>query len=254
MASLSEVMLGFFSLVKSRKEDGVFQYLSEDIELDDPVMGTFSGMESLRMYCQGLRVWLHKYNTGIEPWRIVLSGEGVAVEYNFFITVGGERLDLPVALAADVFDGLVSAIRIYYSTWPLYGKHIGRKPILPERNDLELPGPVKSYLSLLAGNDAEALVDLFEENGYIREPSGSRYRHEGRKNLTKFYGQALSRGGIPISHCNVIAEPGIAAVEYFFSEWAGVKFSPEAGMAFYEFDKNGKITAARIYDDGNPPF
>lgn len=254
MAKLSEVMLGFFALLKNHREDGIITYLSGDVQLDDPVLGRFSGTNSFKFYAQSMRGWMQKYNAGVEPENLISAENGFALEYRFTINVEGERKDLPVAISADVNRDLVTGIRIYYSTWPLYGKHAGRSPLLPENRSISLPEPVERYMSFLSEGNSESMVNLFEENGYVREPSGSNYLYRGRERLLEFYGPALSSGGIPLKHCKAFMEGNAAAVEYFFSQWGDAVFPPEAGIAFYEFTDGGQIRAARIYDDGNPPF
>lgn len=254
MASLTEVMLGFFSLIKTRKEDAIMPFLSESVVLDDPVLGVFSGMDSFRMYVHGERSWLFELNAGIEPKLHVSSQNAIAVEYEFLVEVNGERKDLPVAIAADMDSGLISSIRIYYSTWTLNGCHQGRSPILPEKPDLALPPPIDSYTRLLAGNNPLEIIGLFEDEGYLREPAGRQYTRMGKEKLKEFYLPALSGGGIPLKFCSLITDGTNAAVEYLISEWNGVKFPEQAGISFYEIGKGGKIRAARIYDDADPPF
>lgn len=254
MASLTEVMLGFFSLIKTRKEDAVVSYLAEDIVLDDPISGNYSGIDSFRMFAHTERLWLTRINVAIEPIHHVSTQNGIGVEYRLSISVSGERKDLPVAVAADIGAGQIKSIRIYLSTWTINGHHQGRRPMLPEKPGISLPLPVGKYMEYLAGSDPAAIVDLFADGGYVREPSGQGYTYKGKEELLSFYTQAISGGGIPLKHCNVITDGRTTAVEYYFNEWNGVKFPPEAGIVFYEVDNEGKIMAVTIYDDADPGF
>lgn len=253
MARLPEVMQGFFALLKSHKEEGIMNFLTEDFTLDDPLHGRFSGTSSFRSYSEDLRAWLVRYNAGVEPTRIITSGNGIAVEYRFMVTVEGKRRDLPLAIAADLKNGLVAGIRIYHGTWIMYGKHLGISPSLAEDAGLQLPSTVEKYMKSLEEGSPESIVGLFEDEGYVREPSGDSYTHSGKENLLEFYSAALSSGGIPLKHCNLISGGNDVAVEYYFSEWGGRKIPRQAGIAFYELSESGKLKAVRIYDDADPP-
>lgn len=254
MASALEVLQGFFSLIRLRRDDAITSYLAGDAYIDDPVLGRFQGPASISMYMRDARIWLSRYDTGIEPVNFLLSDDSAALEYDFRVTVGGRRISLPVALAADLESGKFTGIRIYFSTFPLTGEHQTRSPLLPEDPGIILPKPVEMYMRLLAGSDPEPIVDLFHEEGYVREPSGGEFTYRGRKRLLEFYGPAVSGGGIPLRHCRAITDGASTAVEYFFDKWNGTAFPAQAGIAFYETSDDGRITAARIYDDAEPPF
>lgn len=162
-------------------------------------------------------------------------------------------MDLPVAIVADCSNFRVSAIRVYHSTWPFTGKHMIRPPLLSPVENLEEPEVIKRYTEALRKGDADTILKLFEEKGYVREPSGSRYKHSGKDGQKEFYGQALELGGISIKHCTATFDGTRIAVEYICDGWGNLKLEPQAGVAVYELGNTGLLFAARIYDDVTPP-
>ena len=44
------------------------------------------------------------------------------------------------------------------------------------------------------------------------------------------------------------------ALEYNVVSWGGTELPPEAGIAVYVRGDSGKLSAARIYDDSDPPL
>ena len=45
-----------------------------------------------------------------------------------------------------------------------------------------------------------------------------------------------------------------AILEYNVVRWGRTELTPQAGVAVYERGENGKLAAARIYDDVDPPL
>jgi hypothetical protein len=61
-------------------------------------------------------------------------------------------------------------------------------------------------------------------------------------------------GGIPLEHCAVIDDARACALEYNVVRWGETKLAPQAGLAVYVRGQSGKLVAARIYDDVDPPL
>jgi hypothetical protein len=106
----------------------------------------------------------------------------------------------------------------------------------------------------IAGADLEAVLALFVEDGYAREPSGDRFKYKGPQGLRQFYAGALSAGGIKLEHCTATFDGMCCAIEFIAVEWAEVRLPPQAGIAVYELAASDKLMAARIYDDVEPPL
>lgn len=128
-----------------------------------------------------------------------------------------------------------------------------RPPLLNPAEYLEEPQIIKQYTEALRKGDADAIIALFEDKGYVREPSGSKYKHTGRDGQKEFYIPALELGGISLKHCTATFDGSRTAVEYICDGWGNIKLKPQAGMAVYELGSTGLLFAARIYDDVTPP-
>lgn len=254
MASETEVLRGFFSLIRNGRGEGILPFVSEDFSVDDPLLGKFEGKDAFLEYIYSERNWLSVYETGIECFSSVSDGNSTAVEFDFKMQIADRVIEFPVAFYSERKDGVIAAIRIYYSTWPLYGTHRVRSPVVLEDPSLVLPEPVKSYMESINGADSGKVLDLFDETAYVREPSGNSFRHQGKDELREFYDIAISGGGIPLKHCRFVSDGKITAVEYFFNMWNNISFPEQAGIAFYEISRENRITAVRIYDDADPQF
>ena len=166
------------------------------------------------------------------------------------------RVGLPVAVVADSrSDGRIDELRIYYSSWPLTGRHLNRPPLLQPDPELRESGVVADYQRALSAGDVDAIVAVFEPDGYAREPSGGEFVHRGPAGLHAFYELLFSNdGGIPLEHCALIDDQRACALEYNVVRWGKDELPPEAGIAVYVRGQSGKLAAARIYDDVNPPL
>ena len=113
---------------------------------------------------------------------------------------------------------------------------------------------VAEYQRALAAGDVDAIVAAFEPDGYAREPAGGDHIHRGADGLRAFYERLFSNGGgIPLEHCALIDDQRVCALEYNVVRWGKTELPPEAGVAVYVRGESGKLAAARIYDDVDPP-
>ncbi len=95
----------------------------------------------------------------------------------------------------------------------------------------------------------------FEPDGYVREPAGGAHTHRGTAELRALYERFLSSGGgIRLEHCAVADNGRACALEYNVAAWGRTAMPPEAGIAVYVRGDRGKLAAARIYDDTDPPL
>jgi hypothetical protein len=63
-------------------------------------------------------------------------------------------------------------------------------------------GVVADCQRALSAGDVDAIVAVFEPDGYARAPSGGEYLHSGPAGLRAFYELLFSNdGGIPLEHC-----------------------------------------------------
>jgi hypothetical protein len=162
-----------------------------------------------------------------------------------------------MAVAADRDDdGRIIELRIYYSTWPRTGTHLTRPPVLqPPDEDLQLPDAIGDYQRALAAGDVDGVMAALEPDASLREPAGRAYTHNGREELIALYRFFFSNGGgIPLEHCTVTDDGHACALEYNVVRWGDTALLPQAGLAVYVRGESGRLAAARIYDDVDPPL
>ncbi len=160
----------------------------------------------------------------------------------------------PMAVVAESHDDRSVVFRTYCSQWPVDGRHHLRPPILEP--GLAPPGDVVGrYLDALDAGDADAIVSTFAADGYLREPIGPHAVHRGTPELRAFFTRSFSAGGgIGLQPC-VVTDDGVrCALEYNDVRWGSHELSPQAGIAVFERGPDGLLTAARIYDDVEPPL
>ena len=86
-------------------------------------------------------------------------------------------------------------------------------------------------------------------------PPAAEHVHRGPDGLRAFYERLFSNGGgIPLEHCAVIDDGRACALEYNVVRWGKTELPPQAGVAVYVRGASGKLAAARIYDDADPPL
>ena len=152
-------------------------------------------------------------------------------------------------------DGRIGELRIYYSSWPLTGRHANRPPLLQPDPELRESDVVAEYQRALAAGDVDAIVATFEPDGYAREPAGGEHVHRGRDGLRAFYEQLFSNGGgIPLEHCSLIDDGRSCALEYNVVRWGRTELPPAGRGRRLRSGQSGKLAAARIYDDVDPPL
>jgi hypothetical protein len=246
----------FFDGILTGEIDALTGSFAGEPELYHPVRGRIRGRRAFEAYVADTRAWLAERNASVEEVLTIHApphgcGEGV-----LHLDGGTAPVDLPVAIAADRHsDGHLVELRVYYSSWPLNAHHTNREPLLQPDPRLRMPDVVGEYQHALSVGDVDAIVATFEPDGYAREPAGGRFVHQGHRALRDFYEQLFSNGGgIPLEHCTLIDDGQACAVEYNVVRWGRTRLPPQAGIAVYVRDESGKLAAARIYDDVNPPI
>jgi hypothetical protein len=244
----------YFAGLLTGETDALIQSFAGEPEVHYPVRGRVKGERAFAAYAAATKGWLE--DASIEDVGLLRTerrsiGEAV-------LHLGGEdgRVDLPVAIVADQrSDGWIEEVRIYYSSWPLNGRHVHRPPLLQPDPELREADVVGDYQRALGAGDVDAIVAAFEPDGYAREPAGGQHVHRGPGGLRAFYEHLFSNGGgIPLEHCAVIDDGRACALEYNVVRWGKTELRPEAGVAVYVRGESGKLAAARIYDDADPPL
>jgi hypothetical protein len=250
------VAVPFFDGLVAGEPDALVGSFAGEPELHHPVRGRISGRRAFEAYVAEMGAFLRERNVAVEEVEHVISAPRGFEEV--VIRVDGEngRVDLPVAIVADRRqDRRIEELRMYYSSWPLTGRHANRPPVLQPDPGLHESDVVGEYQRALSAGDVDAIVATFEADGYAREPAGADYVHRGHDGLRAFYGHLFSNGGgIPLEHCAIVDDQRACALEYNVVRWGRTELPPEAGVAVYVRGASGKLAAARIYDDTDPPL
>ena len=224
--------------------------------LHDPLHGRIMGARAFGWYVTALREFLTQQNMSFDPVDDVIT-EGREFE-EVVLHVDGQdgRMEVPVAIVADrQSDGQLIELRVYHSMWPVLGHHVHRPPMLQRSPEVRLSDVVAEYQHALAAGDVDAIVATFEPDAYAREPAGGQYVHRGSDGLRALYEHLCSNGGgIPLEHCTMLDNGRACLLEYNVVRWGRTELSPEAGVAVYVRGQSGKLAAARIYDDCDPPI
>jgi len=245
----------YFDGLLAGEADALVESFAGEPELYDPVRGRIKGADAFRAFVSDTRAWLVARNVSVEDVdHVVLEGHGYE-EVVLQLDGDGGRVELPFAIVADRrSDGWIDELRIYYSGWALTGRHANRPPVLQGNADLDAPDVVGEYKAALAAGDLDAVLAAFEPDGYAREPAGAQYVHRGPDGLRAFYEGLFSNGGgIPLEICALIDDGRACALEYNVVRWGETELPPQAGVAVYVRGHSGKLAAARIYDDTDPP-
>jgi SnoaL-like domain len=236
--------------------DALIQSFVGEPEVHYPVRGRVKGARAFTAYAEATKTWLEERQASIEHLGIVRTerrGFGEAI-----LRLSGEdgQVDLPVAVVSDHRpDRSMEEVRVYYSSWQLTSRHAIRPPVLQPDPEVRYSDAVGDYQRALAAGDLDAVLASFESSGYAREPAGTDFIHRGPEGLREFYESLFSNGGgIPLEHCTSTDDGRACALEYNVTRWGRTELPPQAGVAIYERGESGKLAAARIYDDVDPPL
>ena len=223
------------------------------VVIHDPRAGEVRGHRELRRFVRRSGHWLAERKSHVETIASTCVGRRAVVELLVHLTDDGRKSAWPVAVVAESPDELAVVFRIYCSQWPVDQRRHVRRPVLVPSDDH--PGDVVGrYHAALEAGDAETIVSTFAQDGYFREPTGRDPAHRGEDELRAFFTRRFSAGGgIVLEHCAVTDDGVRCALEYNCVRWGRDDVTPQAGLGVYERDRHGKLAAARVYDDIEPP-
>jgi hypothetical protein len=246
----------YYDGLMSGEHDALIGSFAGEPVLHDPLHGRVRGARELEAYVSELNAWLAQHNMSFEPVDDVITETRAFEEVVLHLEGQAGRVGVPVAIVADRrSDGRLSELRVYHSMWPVLGHHVHRPPMLQRDPELRASDVVAEYQRALAVGDVDAIVATFEPDACAREPAGGRYVHRGLNRLRAFYARLFSNdGGIPLEHCALVDTGRACALEYNVVRWGRTELPPEAGVAVYVRGESGKLAAARIYDDADPPL
>lgn len=227
---------------------GIAARFTTDATVDTPLRGS----QPVADWIRDEVTWLADHQAAVHAINHIVTDTHASAEYSLAIVHDGEVIDLPLHLVAEFAGDQIAALRGYHSTYPLTGEHLVRQPLVAPDADLEPAPPVDAYEAAMAAGDPEALDALFEPDGYVREPAGSAFRHQGAGRMD-FYRPAFSGGPVPLQLATVIDDGAALAFEYVCDRWGPADLPAQAGSAVYVRAPSGLLEAVRIYDDVSPP-
>jgi ketosteroid isomerase-like protein len=224
-----------------------------EVVVYDPRAGEIRGHEQLRRFVRTNKFWLAQRHARIETVASTCVDGRAVVELLAHLAADGGHVAWPVAVVAESPDNRSMVFRTYCSQWPVDGRRHLRPAILAPGTGR--PGDVVGrYQAALEAGDVEAVVATFTPDGYYREPIGPHAAHRGVAELRSFFtGQFSGGGGIGLQPCTVTDDGVRCAVEFNCVRQGGHELVPQAGLGVYERGPDGLLTAARIYDDIEPP-
>jgi SnoaL-like domain len=245
----------YFAGLLTGETHALIRSFAGEPEVHYPVRGRVKGEQAFAAYAAATKTWLEDREASIEDVGLFMTERRSVGEAVLHLGGDGEHIDLPVAIVADQRpDARLEEIRIYYSSWLLAGRHAHRAPLLQRDPELREPEILGEYQRALAAGDLDSIVACFEPDGYAREPAGADYVHRGAGDLREFYSWLFSNGGgIPLEQCTLTHDDQTYALEYNVARWGRTELPPQAGVAVYVRGDDGRIAAARIYDDVDPP-
>jgi hypothetical protein len=250
------VSVPYFDGLMAGEPDALVSSFADVPELHDPIRGRIKGTRDFEAFVSEMSSWLRRHEVSVQDVEHAITERRGFEEVVLHFDDRNGRVELPVAIVADRrSDGRIDELRVYFSNWRLAGHHTHRPPLLQADPELRESDVVGDYQRALAAGDLDAIVAAFEPDGYAREPAGGQHVHRGHEQLNAFYEGLFSNGGgILLEHCTVIDDERLCALEYNVVRWGKTELAPEAGVAVYTRGDSGKLAAARIYDDADPPL
>lgn len=239
-------------LVEPNSRDLFLSLFDGDVIIYDPRFGRFD-KSNLDKYYNEFQQIIDGRESKVVLINKIAGNNGLVEEWILKVLHEDRPIELPIAICFD-HAKKESEIRVYYSNYPIDSTHRVRSAMLDTKEHLAIPGPVARYQKALAEGDLTATLNSFEAKATVREPSGGEFIASGKSGLKIFYSFLYSfGGGAPLDHCNVVDNGQSCAIEYNIVQVGKYTYDPpQAGIAIYDYNEN-KLTAARIYDDFEPP-
>jgi hypothetical protein len=249
----------YWQLLIDGNSERLLSMFSGPPRIDAVHPGTVTGADDVLAFAEGTHKWLEGMKAHLSPVRTTRGDCRTVAEQELHLRLDdGRDVHLPTAVVAERVDDPAGAERItvYHSMWPLNGKHDVRKPVLEVDPELAAPDVIGKYEEALAQGYLQGVMELFDPDGYVREPSGAPYVYRGDQQIREFYLTIFGNmGGIELDLCAITDDGEACAVEYNAVKWGRDGIPAQAGVAVYERNIDGdRLYAVRIYDDVTPPL
>jgi hypothetical protein len=243
----------YLDLLQEGDADAIAKAFAGFPVIDDPRSGRVEGREALARFVAETAVWLDERSARGMQIASTRNQQREVQEWVLNLDIGEDGWNLPVAVVLDGPENALREIRVYHSMWPLIDSHQVRAPLLDADPGIELQGAAADYQHALAAGDVDGIMAAYEPTATTREPSGGPYAYTGAEAIRKIYGMMLADGGIKLEFCTATDDGTACAIEYNAVRWGRMALPPQAGVAVYVRGPSGRLSAARIYDDVQPP-
>ena len=111
----------------------------------------------------------------------------------------------------------------------------------------------------VTSGEVEALVGSFAGEPELHHPVRGRVKgHAAFRRFIETMSEELRAGACTVEDVDLVVTPHRTVEEvvlrYNVVRWGVTDLPPEAGVAVYVRGQSGLLSAARIYDDSNPPL
>jgi hypothetical protein len=145
------VAVPYFDGLLSGEPDALLESFAGVPEVHDPVRGRVRGAPAFRAFAAETREWLMRHHVSVEDVEHVVLGHRGFEEVVLHVDGEAGPLALGFVIVADrEADGRIDELRLYYSNWPLAGRHANRPPLLQPDPELQEPDVVAEHRRALA--------------------------------------------------------------------------------------------------------
>ena len=247
----------YYDGLMSGEHEALIRSFAGEPVLHDPLHGRIKGVRAFEWYVTALKALLARQNMSFDPVDDVHHRGGAQFEEVVLHLDGQDgRVEVPVAIVADrESDGrLDRAARLpqhvagagpprappAHAAARAGGSPVGRRGRVPAR-----------------ARGRRRRRDRGDVRARRLRPRARRrpVRPQRKRRAARLLRALFSNGGgIPLEHCAMLDNGRACALEYNVVRWGRTELSPEAGVAVYVRGESGKLAAARIYDDADPPI
>ena len=247
------IAVSYFAGVMAGELDALIGSFVGEPEVHHPVRGRVKGPRAFAAFVTETNGWLEERDVSIEDVDVLSPGIAALRRWCCISAARPGRWISPGDRCRPTAGRDQRAAHLFQH---VAADRRARKPSAPAAAR-PAAGPARlvgEYQRALAAGDLDAIVATFERHAYAREPAGGRHVHNGPEGLREFYEFLFSNnGGLSLEYCALTDDGRACAVEYNVVRWGHTELPPEAGIAVYVRGERGKLAAARIYDDADPP-
>ena len=250
------------ALVSAQAEQLV-RRLGDRATVDDPIFGRTTGMPALARYLDEVAAWLNKHGGAFDKVAFVTGSDRDVTEGTLSLTFEGRRVQVPLAVVAERRPEREVEMRLYYSTKPIKGTRAVRSPLLPQDDEVAVPGAGRRAARRPVARGHRRGPRQLRGGRHAARRGGRDAREERRrrdaprvlrKALRDSSGGDGGKGGGRGTGIEVLkgarADDGrICALEYTVVRVRGKNVPPQAGLAVYERGETGLLRAVRVYED-----